>query len=70
MSQMEMHDEQRRGLRQFTRSKYVQRDEFCKLLLSCRKMVRADEPEVDVRGILDLETGTRFLIERRKLFRP
>ena len=67
MSQTEMLPEQRRALRQFTRSEFVQRDEFYRLLLSCRKMVRSDEPAVDLLGLFDLETGTRFLIERRKL---
>jgi hypothetical protein len=31
-------------------------------------MVRSDEPDLNVRGLLDMETGTRFLIEQEKLF--
>jgi hypothetical protein len=47
---------------------FVRRDEFCRLLLSWNKLVRADEPEVNVCGLLDLTTGTRFLIDREELF--
>lgn len=47
---------------------FVRRDEFCQLLLSWNKLVRADEPEVNVCGLLDLTTGTRFLIDREELF--
>ena len=47
---------------------FVQRDEFCSLLLSTRRMVRSDEPGRGVRGLLDTQTGARFLIEQDKLF--
>lgn len=47
-------------------STFVQRDEFCKLLVSFRKMVRSDE--TSIRGLMDVETGRRFLIESEKLF--
>jgi hypothetical protein len=30
--------------------------------------VRSDEPDSQMRGLLDLDTGTRFLIEQEKLF--
>jgi hypothetical protein len=58
----------RRALRECSESNFVQRDEFCKLLVSFRKMVRSDEPALNVRGPLDLKTGTRFLIEDENLF--
>lgn len=58
---------QRRELRERSENSFVQRDEFCRLLLSCRKMVRSDEPAVLVRGLLDLKTGIRFLIEQENL---
>ena len=47
---------------------FVQREEYCNLLLSTRRMVRSDEPGHHIRGLLDLETGMRFLIEQEKLF--
>jgi hypothetical protein len=31
-------------------------------------MVRSDEPDLNVRGLLDTETGARFLIQQEKLF--
>jgi len=52
----------RRTICEFIRSQFVDSDEFYKLLLSNRKMVRCDEPSGQVRGIVDLETKTRFLI--------
>jgi hypothetical protein len=59
---------QRRPVRPFTRSEFVQRDEFCELLLSSRRMIRADEPDVNLRGLVDLETGTRFLIKQESFW--
>jgi len=58
----------RRAVRDHADFTYVQREEFCRLLLSTRRMVRSDEPDLNVRGLLDMETGTRFLIEQEKLF--
>jgi hypothetical protein len=46
---------------------FVKRDEFCKMLLSFRKLVRADEAQY--RGLLDLDTGRRFLIDREELLK-
>jgi hypothetical protein len=61
-------DKGRRSTRESSNTTFVQRDEFCSLLLSTRRMVRSDEPGRGVRGLLDMETGTRFLIEQEKLF--
>ena len=61
-------DERRRAMRERADFMFVQREEFCRLLLSTRRMVRSDEPDVHVRGLKDIETGTRFLIEQEKLF--
>jgi len=46
----------------------VQREEFCRLLLSSRRLVRSDEPRLRMRGLVDLDTGDRFFIEQEKLF--
>jgi len=59
---------ERKALRERTENSFVQRDEFCRLLLSGRKMIRSDEPALSVRGLLDLNTGARFLIEQENLF--
>jgi len=61
-------DERRRAMRERSEFTFVQRDEFCRLLLSTRRMVRSDEPDVNVRGLMDTESGARFLIEQEKLF--
>jgi hypothetical protein len=60
--------ERRRALRETSQLSFVQRDEFCKLLLSSKKMIRSDEPRASVRGLLDVETGRRYLIEQENLF--
>jgi hypothetical protein len=57
----------RRGRQLPTENIFVNRDEFCKLMLSYRKLVRADEPGNRVRGLLDIESGERYLIEQEEL---
>ena len=54
-------------LRNRTDCLFVERDEFCRLMIGSRRLVRADESAVELRGLLDLETGTHFLIEQYKL---
>ena len=46
---------------------FVSRDEFCQLMLSYRKLVRSDEPGSRMRGLLDVESGERYLIEQEQL---
>jgi len=60
--------ERRRTLHESSEFHFVHRDEFCKLLLSSKKLVRSDEPRASLRGLLDLETGMRYLIEQENLF--
>jgi hypothetical protein len=61
-------DERRRTMRESANFTFVQREEFCSLLLSTRHLVRSDEPGIGVRGLMDVETGARFLIEQEKLY--
>lgn len=61
-------DERRAALRDSADYTFVQRDEFCRLLLSSRRLVRSDEPRLKMRGLMDLDTGDRFFIEQEKLF--
>ena len=68
MDPAEMLDDKRCVLRANPRFTFVARDEFCKLLLSSQRLVRSDEPRSQVRGLLDLDTGKRFLIEQENLF--
>jgi hypothetical protein len=68
MMLMDTVDDRRRAMRESSNATFVQREEFCNLLLSTRRMIRSDEPALRVRGLLDMDTGTRFLIEQEKLF--
>lgn len=60
--------ERRRALRTRPGLTFVHRDEYFELLLGFKKMIRSDEPGVSVRGLLDVESGERFLIEQEELF--
>jgi hypothetical protein len=43
-------------------------EEFCRLAISLRNLVRCDDKAVGLRGLKDVETGERFLISERELF--
>ena len=45
-------------------SNFVQPDEFLKLLLSRRVLIRSDATDGSVRGLLDPNTGRRFIVEQ------
>jgi hypothetical protein len=60
--------ERRREFRAQPGHKFVPREVFCELLLSCKKLVRSDEPAISLRGLLDVKSGERYLIEQEKLF--
>jgi hypothetical protein len=47
---------------------FVHREEFCRLLLSFKKLIRSDEPSVRMRGLTDVESGERYLIAQDELF--
>jgi hypothetical protein len=47
--------------------RFVESEEFCRLLVGKNRLIRADDSSLDLRGLLDLETGVRYLIETRKL---
>jgi hypothetical protein len=68
MSLTETIHERKRALGERPLSKFVPREEFCRLLLSCKRMVRVDEPAHQIRGLLDVDTGMRFFIEQEELF--
>ena len=57
----------RREMQGSADAQFVATDEFLNLLLSWRKMDRFDDSVGKVRGLLDLQTGKRFLIEQEKL---
>jgi hypothetical protein len=47
---------------------HVDPQRFVELALSTRKLLRDDRSSVGLRGLLDPETGRRFVIEEEKLF--
>jgi hypothetical protein len=61
-------DERRAAMRENSEYTFVERDEFCRLMLSTRRLVRSDEPRLQYRGLMDLDTGARFLIEHEELY--
>ena len=52
----------------FERVRIVQRSEYCELAVSRKRLQRCDQLAPGIRGLLDLETGMRFLIEEERLF--
>ena len=47
---------------------YVEPDVFRQLAISNRKLARADSAHEGVCGLIDLETGERFVVKRTRLF--
>jgi hypothetical protein len=58
----------RRTKREVAPGTFVPREEFCRLLVSSRRLVRSDERDKHICGLLDIDTGNRFLIQQDKLF--
>jgi hypothetical protein len=56
-----------RALHERAENSFIQRDEYCRLLVCSKKMIRSDEPALGLRGLFDVQTGNRFLIEQEKL---
>ena len=48
--------------------RFVERSEYCELLVSTKRLRRCDDLESGIRGLLDLDTGMRFVIEEQRLF--
>jgi hypothetical protein len=47
---------------------FVDAEEFCKLAISVKKLSRSDDAEAALRGLLEEDTGVRYVIEERRLF--
>jgi hypothetical protein len=60
-------EQSRDKLRQRRECTFVERHEFCCLLVSRRTLVRANEWAADVYGVFEPQTGLRFLVERERL---
>jgi hypothetical protein len=61
-------DRLRQKLRGSDGCRFVERDEFCSLLVSSQKWLRSDDLRLGVRGLLDPKSRVRILIEEEKLF--
>ena len=59
--------ERRREMQTQIDTRFVETDEFLDLLLSWRKLTRWDDAVGNVRGLVDRQSGMRFLIEQEKL---
>lgn len=57
-----------RELQESSDCRFVGRDEFCRLLVSSKKLVRADQQRDGIRGLRDVQSNRRFLIEENELF--
>lgn len=55
------------GMSQMMSSRLVPAAEFRELLVSHRRMVRADRRDQHLRGLRDLDTGEVFLTDERRL---
>ena len=47
--------------------RFVDADEYFRLALSTRKLIRSDDNIRDLCGLIDPEVGTRFVIHREHL---
>ena len=46
----------------------VEATEFCDLAVSGRNLIRCDDASLGMRGLVDMDTGEKFLVEEKKLF--
>ena len=60
--------EYRRQIASQPACRFVDRDEYYDLIMSRRKLDRADDYSARLRGLLDRISGERYLIEDEKLF--
>ena len=62
------HDDNQRPMdSKCIQSKFVEPSEFLSLMLSRRVLVRSDDMGTGTRGLLDPETGSRFIVEYKDL---
>ena len=47
--------------------RWLEPEEYLKMAVSGRKMVRCDEPGQGVRGLVDLSTGERFFVREERV---
>lgn len=62
-------DESRANLRRTPNCRFINYDEYRTLVISTRRLFRADEVQAAVRGLLDPSTGTRYFMEEETIGR-
>ena len=60
----------REGLQRQENIRFVDRQEFSKLLISFRQLVRFDVARARIHGLHDHVSGIQYVIEEEKLFAP
>lgn len=58
----------RAALQRRSDTRFVDTEEFRRMVVSNRQLERADEPRARARGLYDRETGTFLFIEEERLF--
>lgn len=66
--EMIQRHQRRHELRIQKNCRFVSPSEFLEYATSRHHLLRSDDREAGIHGLLDPETGTRFLIEEEKLF--
>jgi hypothetical protein len=61
------HDKTRSELEDHPESRFLKRDEFLRLLVSSKNVIRADDGPRGLLGLLDVQSNCRFLIEEAAL---
>jgi hypothetical protein len=61
------YSEQRRLLMKRPKHQFLDREAFCRLLISCRRLDRFDDGRANLRGLYDHASGIRYLIEEERL---
>ena len=62
-----LESKEQRSIRSGSVSRFVDSNEFCRLLLGFKKLVRADNPAQGLRGLFDEESNILYLIEQDQL---
>lgn len=60
-------NERRRPVQKAPGCYYVDPQRFCQLAVSNRQLIRADDPHAGLRGLIDQETGTKYVVESQRL---
>ena len=63
----ESMDQPRLGFKLTQNARFIEPEQFVRLLVSRKKLVRVDDKTAGIRGLFEPSTGKRFFIEEEKL---